>query len=180
MGTLTKQASHGMVPVHCAPVVRQTSHSKLEQFGSFSKHKRECSKFISRISAQSLSTTIAHGAFASSFDYDDYSTDEDIEDDASEIIEMDHYMPTYSYGKRWYYWDHYKQDERLYVHAVWKNFREELLNNNLYQVFLSDFNGVKKKAQFYYKSQRAKALQATGNLVSPYLGAQYRRGMIKV
>ena len=88
----------------------------------------------------------------------------------------------YSFGSRFYYWDKYKglkdiehegpnegyRYKNYYIKQKYKNLQEEITDNTIFTINLSNFASSYFKAKIFLNQEHAKCMKATGSLCSDY------------
>eukprot|EP01084_Bolivina_argentea_P228701 386203_1 len=128
-----------------------------------SKHHKECCKFVSHVklkmaSIKPDSSYLLSEDDDSDFDIDPFESDDDEQDD-EENDTFDESIASYSFGRRWYYWEHYKDGTYgKYVERKYNTFKNEIMNNTIYSLTIIDWNAANDRAKTYNKCGKAKAL----------------------
>eukprot|EP01084_Bolivina_argentea_P193046 331272_1 len=141
----------GNIPIKATPFLNSGPITHLMQNKMYKKHQKQCDKYISHKPQKAMEFSDMR---LKSMDYDLYDSDDSDVDDI--------YIPAYCFGKRWYYWSYYKTVKpNAFIQRKYANFKQELLNNKIYNISNIDWNNTHKKALTYMKCANALSLKAS-------------------
>eukprot|EP01083_Nonionella_stella_P007953 22899_1 len=133
------------------------------------KHRKECSKFVSHVNLKMPSNKTNSSHLLNENDDSDDDEQDNVENDA-----YDDSVASHRFGRRWYYWQYYKDGTYgKYVERKYNTLKIEILNNKICSLTVIDWKAVNDRAKKYIKCGKARALKASGILKRAYGYEEY-------
>eukprot|EP01083_Nonionella_stella_P203162 741552_1 len=130
----------------------------MEKLKSFLGNRRKRLDEIAgaqRLQNNKFMTTVIDNTTLHNSSTDDHTNDDHKGNTDQEEDENDSTAATYSFGKRMYYWQRYK-DHEWYVERKYDNLKQEILNNTICRLNVQEYELASQKAMLFMSSDYCK------------------------